>query len=56
MCVPNAESYMAISREGTQQTRRQHYEHRNDVLLPLLAPAATLPLHLSTTTSMALHG
>ena len=56
MSVPNAESYMAISLEHTQQTGRPHYNHRHDVLLPLLARTATFPLHLAARTSMALHG
>ena len=55
MCVPNAESNMAVGRGDTEQTEWRHYNHRHDVLLPILAPAATLPLHPPTRTSMGLH-
>ena len=56
MYVPNVESYMAIDCERPQQTERLNYNHRDDVLLPILAPAATLPLHLPARSSMGLHG
>ena len=56
MCVPNAESDMAVGRDDTKQTEWRNYNHRNDVLLPILAPAATFPPHLPTRASVALHG
>jgi len=55
MCVPNAESYMAVSRKDTKQTGWQYYNNRDDVLPPFLARAATLPLHIPTRAPMALH-